>query len=187
MRHGRRGAARSGLMDTLSAAASNGAEPLITAVQVAPAAEQVGPQAKNMIDAQPIQRRPDRILGDTAYGNGPARAELAERGADVLVPASPITRSQRGGWAGRTSPSIPTRTPSPAPPYPSRDQHLQQGRSCRLLPGWDVRRVPAEGSLLSHIAATKDRDPRARRTARCQSPSACPTPPRPSTSDGSGR
>ena len=31
-------------------------------------------------------RRPRRVLGDTAYGNGPVRAELAERDVDVLAP-----------------------------------------------------------------------------------------------------
>ena len=30
---------------------------------------------------------PDCVLGDTAYGNGPVRAELAEREVDVLAPA----------------------------------------------------------------------------------------------------
>ena len=62
------------------------AEPLITAVDVAPAGETDGPQAKHLIDAQPEQRRPQRVLGDTAYGNGPVRAELAERDVDVLAP-----------------------------------------------------------------------------------------------------
>ncbi|MCA1678596.1 MAG: IS1182 family transposase [Actinobacteria bacterium] len=70
----------------LSAAATNTAEPLITAVQVVPAGESDGPQAKYLIDAQPHQRRPERVLGDTAYGNGPVRAELAERDVDVLAP-----------------------------------------------------------------------------------------------------
>ena len=42
----------------LSAAATNTAEPLITAVDVAPASEQDGPQAKHLIDAQPAHRRP---------------------------------------------------------------------------------------------------------------------------------
>ena len=61
-------------------------KPLITAVDVAPASEQDGPQAKHLIDAQPAGRRPGRLLGDTAYGTGPVRAELAERDVDVLAP-----------------------------------------------------------------------------------------------------
>jgi hypothetical protein len=60
---------------------------LILAVHVAPGGEtDGGPQAKHLIDAQPLQRRPERILGDTAYGNGPVRDELAERHVDVLAP-----------------------------------------------------------------------------------------------------
>ena len=56
------------------------------AVHVAPGGESDGPQAKHLIDRQPPERRPDRILGDTAYGNGAVRAELAERDVDVLAP-----------------------------------------------------------------------------------------------------
>jgi hypothetical protein len=86
MRHGRKSSKQ--LFDgyKLSAAATNGVEPLITAVHVAPAGETDGPLAKHLIDAQPTERRPVRVLGDTAYGNGPVRAELAERGVDVLAP-----------------------------------------------------------------------------------------------------
>jgi hypothetical protein len=63
--------------------------PLITAVNVAPASAQDGPQAKHLIDVQPPERRPPRILADTAYGTGPVRAELAERGVEVLAPLAP--------------------------------------------------------------------------------------------------
>ena len=86
MRHGRKSSQTRFDGYKLSAAATNGTEPLITAVHVAPAGETDGPQAKHLIDHQPPERRPDRILGDTAYGNGPVRAELAERDVDVLAP-----------------------------------------------------------------------------------------------------
>jgi Transposase DDE domain/Transposase domain (DUF772) len=86
MRHGRKSSQQRFDGYKLSAAATNGSEPLITAVHVAPAGETDGPQAKHLIDAQPPDRRPERILGDTAYGNGPVRAELAERGVEVLAP-----------------------------------------------------------------------------------------------------
>jgi len=86
MRHGRKSSQTRFDGYKLSAAATNTAEPLITAVDVAPAGESDGPQAKHLIDAQPEPRRPKRVLGDTAYGNGPVRAELAERGVDVLAP-----------------------------------------------------------------------------------------------------
>jgi hypothetical protein len=86
MRHGRKSSQTRCDGYKLSAAATNSAEPLITAVDVAPAGESDGPQAKHLIDAQPEHRRPQRVLGDTAYGNGPVRAELAERDVDVLAP-----------------------------------------------------------------------------------------------------
>jgi transposase len=70
----------------LHAAATNAAAPLITAVEVEPASEQDGPQAKVILDSQPEERRPKRILGDTAYGNQEVREQLDEREVDVLAP-----------------------------------------------------------------------------------------------------
>jgi hypothetical protein len=74
----------------------NTSEPLITAVDVAAASEQDGPQAKRLVDAQPERRRPARVLGDTAYGTGPVRAELAQRDVDVLapVPEAPVAEGR---------------------------------------------------------------------------------------------
>ena len=115
MRHGRKSAQQRFDGYKLSASATNTAEPLITAVDVCPADETDGPQAKQLIDAQPERRRPPRLLGDTAYGNGPTRAELAERGVDVLAPV-PRARSSRTGWASVTSRSTWTPAQSPAPP-----------------------------------------------------------------------
>jgi hypothetical protein len=39
-----------------------------------------------LIDAQAAERRPRRILGDTAYGNGKVRAEMQSREIKVLAP-----------------------------------------------------------------------------------------------------
>jgi hypothetical protein len=86
MRHGRKSSQTRFDGYKLSAAVTNTPEPLITAVDVAPASEQDGPRAKHLVDAQPERHRPRRVLGDTAYGNGPVRAELAERDVDVLAP-----------------------------------------------------------------------------------------------------
>lgn len=86
MRHGRKSSQTRFDGYKLSAAATNGGEPLIVAVHVAGGGETDGPQAKHLIDAQPPQRRPERVLGDTAYGNGLVRAELAERHIEVLAP-----------------------------------------------------------------------------------------------------
>jgi transposase len=86
MRHGRKSRHQRFDGYKLHAAATNTAEPLITAVEVAPASEQDGPRAKALIDQQTEERRPERLLGDTAYGTGPVRAELAERDVEVLAP-----------------------------------------------------------------------------------------------------
>lgn len=98
MRHGRKSSQTRFDGYKLSAAATNTAEPLITAVAVAPAGESDGPQAKHLIDSQPQERRPGRVLGDSAYGNGPVRAELAERDVDVLaaVPEGKIVEGRLG-------------------------------------------------------------------------------------------
>jgi hypothetical protein len=85
MRHGRKSQHQRFDGFKLSAAATNADTPLITAVTVVAASEQDGPQAKHLVDAQPPDRRPTRVLGDTAYGIGAVRAELAERGVDVLA------------------------------------------------------------------------------------------------------
>jgi hypothetical protein len=86
MRHGRKSQHQRFDGYKLSATATNSDAPLITAVNVATASEQDGPQAKHLIDAQAAGRRPARLLGDTAYGTGPVRAELAAREVDVLAP-----------------------------------------------------------------------------------------------------
>lgn len=98
MRHGRKSSQQRFDGYKLSAAVTNATVPLITAVHVAPACEQDGPQAKHLIDGQPADRRPERVLGDTAYGTGPVRAELAERDVDVLapVPEAPVPDGRLG-------------------------------------------------------------------------------------------
>jgi transposase len=95
MRHGRKSQHQRFDGYKLSATATNTETPLITAVDVTPASEQDGPQAKHLIDAQPAGRRPDRLLGDTAYGTGPVRAELAAREVDVLAPV-PAGHAKQG-------------------------------------------------------------------------------------------
>lgn len=86
MQHGRKSSQSRFDGYKLSAAVTNSSEPLIVTVHVAPGGESDGPQAKHLIDQQPAEHRPDRILGDTAYGNGVVRSELAERDVQVLAP-----------------------------------------------------------------------------------------------------
>ncbi len=98
MRHGRKSSQQRFDGYKLHAAATNTSEPLITAVHVTAAGDQDGPQAKHLVDTQPPARRPDRVLGDTAYGNGPVRAELADRGVEVLaqVPEGTVDEGRLG-------------------------------------------------------------------------------------------
>jgi len=100
MRHGRKSQHQRFDGYKLSAAATNTPEPLITAVEVAAASEQDGPQAGPLIDGQRKERRPARVLGDTAYGTGPVRAELAERDVEVLAPV-PAGADKEGRLAKR--------------------------------------------------------------------------------------
>jgi hypothetical protein len=95
MRHGRKSEHQRFDGYKLSAAATNTEEPLITAVEVAPASEQDGPQARPLVEQQPAERRPGRVVGDTAYGTGPVRAELAELDVEVLAPV-PETHTTEG-------------------------------------------------------------------------------------------
>jgi transposase len=93
MRHGRKSHSQRFDGYKLHAAATNSPQPLITAVEVEPASQRDGPQAKHLVDRQPEARRPSRLLGDTAYGDQATREELAEREVEVLapVPAPPAT------------------------------------------------------------------------------------------------
>src|SRR3954468_9564199 len=100
MRHGRKSQHQRFDGFKLSAAVTNTPEPLITAVDVAPASRQAAPRPRPLIAAQPPARRPPRVLGDTAYGIGPVRAELAERGVDVLAPLPPA-HTEAGRFAKR--------------------------------------------------------------------------------------
>jgi hypothetical protein len=86
MRHGRKSSSQRFDGFKLHAAATNSQTPLLTAVEVTAASEQDGPQAKELVDPQPEERKPKRIVGDTAYGNGPVRQELSERQVEVLAP-----------------------------------------------------------------------------------------------------
>jgi transposase len=95
MRHGRKSQHQRFDGYRLSAAATNAETPLITAVTVAAASEQDGPQAKELIDSQPAERRPKRVLGDTAYGTADVREELEARAVDVLAPPA-TARNVRG-------------------------------------------------------------------------------------------
>src|SRR6266511_1789824 len=69
----------------LHAAAASEA-PILTAVSLSAGNEHDGQQAGVLVDQQPQQRRPKRVIGDTAYGNVEAREQLEARSISVLAP-----------------------------------------------------------------------------------------------------
>jgi len=86
IRHGRKTPAKRFAGFKLHAAATTGDQPLLTALSVTPGSDHDSQQAAPLVDQQPEERRPKRVLGDTAYGGGPVREELAEREVEVLAP-----------------------------------------------------------------------------------------------------
>ena len=70
----------------LHTAVSNGPRPLICSVEVGDAGGYDGAHAKHLIDAQPSQLRPERILGDSHYGDQDTRADMQQRAIEVLAP-----------------------------------------------------------------------------------------------------
>jgi transposase len=112
MRHGRKSSSQRFDGFKIHAAVTNSEVPLITAVEVTAASEQDGPQASGLVDQQPKHRRPTRLLGDTAYGTGPVRGELAEREVDVLapVPEAPVPEGKLAKRDFRIDPGAGTAT-----------------------------------------------------------------------------
>jgi transposase len=85
MRHARQTAARPFTGYKIHAAADAEA-PLLTSITLSAGNEHDGQHAGALVDQQPADRRPQRVIGDTAYGNIEAREELAERSISVLAP-----------------------------------------------------------------------------------------------------
>ena len=85
MRHGRKTPSRQFTGYKLHAAASS-ETPILTAIVLSPGNEHDGHHAGALIDQQPDGRRPDRVIGDTAYGNVEARELLEQRQVSVLAP-----------------------------------------------------------------------------------------------------
>ena len=85
MRHARSSAARPFTGYKIHAAADAEA-PLLTSITLSPGNEHDGHHAGTLVDQQPEDRRPTRVIGDTAYGNIEAREELEQRSISVLAP-----------------------------------------------------------------------------------------------------
>jgi transposase len=85
MRNARSSAARPFTGYKIHAAADVEA-PLLTSITLSPGNEHDGQHAGTLVDQQPAERRPTRVIGDTAYGNIEAREQFAERSISVLAP-----------------------------------------------------------------------------------------------------
>ena len=98
MRHGRQTQARRFTGYKLHAAAASEV-PILTAISLSPANEHDGQHAGALVDQQPEQRRPRRVIGDTAYGNIEAREEFEGRSMSVLAPV--FSTSPKDGTIGK--------------------------------------------------------------------------------------
>jgi len=85
MRHGRKSERRRFDGYKIHAAAATQA-PLLTAIDVSPGCDYDGHVAPTLVDSQPAQLRPKRLLGATAYGDSETRERLEERQVEVLAP-----------------------------------------------------------------------------------------------------
>jgi transposase len=95
MRHGRKTNARRFTGYKLHVAA-HAQTPVLTAITVSPGNEHDGHHAAGLVEQQPAARRPQRILGDTAYGNLEVREQLEQRQTKVLAPLH-FTRAADAG------------------------------------------------------------------------------------------
>src|SRR3954449_598615 len=95
MRHGRKTNARRFTGYKLHIAA-HAQTPVVTAVTVSPGNEHDGHHAAGLVEQQPVSRRPERVIGDTAYGNLEVREQLEQRQTKVLAPLH-FTRTADAG------------------------------------------------------------------------------------------
>jgi transposase len=86
MRHGRKSERQRFDGYKLHAAATTNKRPLLTAIDVSPGGDYDGQLAPALVDSQPEQLRPKRLLGDAAYGDSETREQLEERQVEVLAP-----------------------------------------------------------------------------------------------------
>ena len=87
MRHGHKSASRTFNGYKTYIAMEQESE-FIAAVEVTHGNVHEGEVAKDLIDQQPEELKPDKMMGDTCYGTGPVRQEMAERHIEVLAPVA---------------------------------------------------------------------------------------------------
>src|SRR5919197_5617677 len=98
MRHGRKSERQrfDGYKIHATAATETG---LLTAIEVSPGCDYDGELASALVDQQPPQLKPTRLLGDAAYSDSETREQMEAREVDVLavVPEPPPPPSGRFG------------------------------------------------------------------------------------------
>lgn len=94
MRHGRKSKSQRFDGYKIHAAATVDGQ-LVSAVEVSPGGDRDGAHAGALLDSQPDEARPARLLGDTAYGDQVTRADLEGRSVQVLAPV-PENRPRPG-------------------------------------------------------------------------------------------
>src|ERR671934_237963 len=85
MRHGRKSERQRFDGYKIHAAAATEA-PLLTAIEVSPGSDYDGKLAPALVDQQPPEMRPQRLLGDTAYGDSETREQMEVRAVEVIAP-----------------------------------------------------------------------------------------------------
>jgi transposase len=85
MRHGRKSQRQRFDGYKLHATATTGPQPLLTAIEIAPASEPDRVRAPGLIDSQPEEIRPRRLLGDSAYGDQDTREQMEAREVELLA------------------------------------------------------------------------------------------------------
>lgn len=103
IRHGRKSSSQRFDGYKIHTAVTNSEQPLITAVEVTPASDHDGHEAKRLVDRQPLETRPGRLLGDSAYSDQETREDMEARSVEVLArvpePAPPAGRFGKSDFA----------------------------------------------------------------------------------------
>jgi transposase len=86
MRHGRKSERQRFDGYKIHPAAAATEAPLLTAIEVSSGSGYDGKLAPALVDQQPEQLRPQRLLGDTAYGDSETREQMEVRAVEVIAP-----------------------------------------------------------------------------------------------------
>ena len=109
MRHGRKTNARRFTGYKLHVA-TDAQAPVITAIRISPGNEHDGHHAAALVEQQPASRRPQRILGDTAYGHSRMTTVRAiQLGSAAHGFAHTLVRPCALGRTGAAAPAVEVR------------------------------------------------------------------------------